>query len=709
MLEHAIALAQQGFHIFPLAPGTKKPMFKDWQKLATTDPETIERWWRHLPEANIAIACGRSNLLVVDLDQAKKPGGPQHGQQTLTALAADRELPRTFTVASARGGRHLYFRQPEGAELRNTAGSATAGLGPLIDTRGHGGFIVAPGSFFEGGSYLVEDQAPVAPLPSWIVDELTKRKVVAQPAPGPAVPRTPITERRRSAYADTALNRSADAVAAAPEGTRRDTLNRESFRMGRLVGGGVLQPNVVEGALRRAAHHAGLPPGETANTIASGMSAGISHPRSIPDRAPGPPLRQQPEDDAAPARTPEQAPAADEPTLLPETVTEPRHAAERDDEVEDVWSDLRSSFDHVHQVLLDWAGDDVANGLSPATDEAAALIAQTVVGRSPGDNAAAPVDLGSFAAVDPAPYDEAPAFVKQVDAAVADSRTAGIPTDGPEWTGISAIRDAVRNLWNTIKAVAGSYWAELSADARVAGPLKSLATHAARGIANLAGRAAERLEQHGSQRQRQVDSLAGLREAYINVRGQIRAHAATYEWQRISALWGTVNTLARQTNDAGIRAVVARSADAISDHAEALSRGVAQDAQADAASALTALARVAERHGAALRTAGVDLLPGAGPSSALRPSLPGAKTDGRSAQQGAEAQVLQAKAREAVRLAQSRVGNTPGADVAPRSPHGANSSRSRQDNRQGYLERLQHLAGTRPDDRGPVLRSPRGQ
>ena len=199
MLEHAIVLAQQGFHIFPLEPGSKKPMFKAWQKLATTDPEAIARWWRIMPDANIAIACGPSNLLVVDLDRAKKPGGPQHGQQTLTELAAGRELPCTFTVASARGGRHLYFRQPAGAALRNTAGSATAGLGPLIDTRGHGGFIVAPGAVFEGGSYLVEDQAPVAPLPSWIVDELAKQRSATEPAPAPAPSRIPITDRRRSA------------------------------------------------------------------------------------------------------------------------------------------------------------------------------------------------------------------------------------------------------------------------------------------------------------------------------------------------------------------------------------------------------------------------------------------------------------------------------------------------------------------------------
>ncbi|MEY9932574.1 N12 class adenine-specific DNA methylase [Catenulispora sp. GP43] len=288
MLERAIALANQGFHVFPLKPGTKRPMFKAWESLATTDPKLITRWWNATPNANIAIACGPSNLLVIDLDKAKKPGGPQHGQQTLTALAAGRELPSTFTVASARGGRHLYFRQPEGVALRNTVGSDTAGLGPLIDTRGHGGSIVAPGSVFEGGSYGIEHEAPIAEVPDWIIEELGSRKSIAEPAPAPALPRAPITDRRRSAYANTALNRSADAVATAPEGVRNDTLNREAFRMGRLVGGGVLQRDDVESELGRAAHHAGLPTGEAANTIASGLSAGTSRPRSVPDRDPLP-------------------------------------------------------------------------------------------------------------------------------------------------------------------------------------------------------------------------------------------------------------------------------------------------------------------------------------------------------------------------------------------------------------------------------------
>jgi hypothetical protein len=711
MREHAFTLANQGFHVFPLKPGTKRPMLKDWENSATSDPEQIARWWSVTPGANIAIACGPSNLLVIDLDKAKKPGAPRHGQQTLTELAGGRELPRTFTVASARGGRHLYFRQPEGAALRNTAGSVTAGLGPLIDTRGHGGFIVAPGSVFEGGSYRVENEAPVAPLPGWIVDELASRKTVAESAPAPALPRTPTVDRRRSAYANTALNRSADAVAAAAEGTRNDTLNREAFRMGRLVGGGVLQRDDVESELGRAAHHAGLSHNEASNTIASGLSAGIKHPRSIPERDLLPRTRQQPKDSvmtAIPEREPEpaaqtavvpsiepdfapiQGPAPDVTSFPADTsldvpvasVGEPEPAIELDEVVEGVWGDLRASFDAAQQVLRDWVDDDAADDLRPALDEASKLIADAVIASGQdtltlnGPHDSAPVDQGV--------QDESPAFVESVDNAFADARTAGISTDTPEWTGISAIRSAIHNLWGTVRAVAGRYWGELSADIRVVGPLNALATRAARGIANLAGRAANRLEQRGAAQQPSVDSLASLREAYIKARGQIRAQAATYEWQRISALWGTVNTLARQAVDPGVRAVVARSADAISDQADALSRRAAQGPQATTRDALANLARAAERHASALR-ASIDQSLAAGPTPVPAAALSSSKlAPDVTVQQDVEARALQASAHEVARLAHARQGRVAGADAVPRSPSSANVARDQQSGPMGF-------------------------
>ena len=44
--------------VFPLVPGEKRPLYKGWQRDATTDPEQIKRYWRRDPGPNIGIVCG---------------------------------------------------------------------------------------------------------------------------------------------------------------------------------------------------------------------------------------------------------------------------------------------------------------------------------------------------------------------------------------------------------------------------------------------------------------------------------------------------------------------------------------------------------------------------------------------------------------------------------------------------------------------------
>lgn len=792
--EHAIDLALQGFAIFPLRPGTKEPLIKQWEQHATTDLRRIAQWWTRQPDANIAIACGPSNLLVIDLDTAKRPGGPAHGQQTLNTLAAGREVPRTFTVTSARGGRHLYYRQPDGATLRNTAGSERTGLGPLIDTRGHGGYVVAPGSTVAAGAYRIEHDAPVAPLPTWIAEELASHRAPAVAnAQAVAPSHTRVPERRRSAYVGAALRWAADTVATAPEGTRNDTLNREAFRLGRLVGGKILNRDDAANTLRRAARKAGLAPREIENTITSGLAAGSARPRSIPNRThPSQPDRPTKEDtmSATTAQTRQAAGSAitappNPATLyqhlsapgsrafqealrtlwrlgptaigLPETTAQPVRAAwqqageqmaavihqyeadkatdkskeshpdtspapqtvraphttdpepEPDEQIatdtdidynsDEIWTDVRASIERARQALPDWTEINTIDDVKVAIDEVLRYLAETPLWlRHPAGESVAvatgDTNLGTPARSTPAPAEQltdaksANADVPEqepaknldqhlaaVETAYAKARSAGIATSDPEWAGIRAIHTAVHNLWDTVKAAAGTYWAELGADTRVHGLLTALAIRAARAIANLASAAADRLEQRTSPQPTSAAAAEpGLREAYINARNQIRAHAASHEWQRITALWGTVNTLARQTDDAGIRAVVARSADAISDFADTLSRKTTQHGNdGTSTDALRALARAAERHAAALRGTkleseqwhGQTQSPGIDPNGTQPHSTP-------PQHQNADAQALRASARQVAQRAQARLGHaSANATNAPLRPRNA--------------------------------------
>ncbi len=270
MLKTALSYAERGWHVLPLKPGGKTPLTGNGVKDATTDPQTIRDWWTRWPNANIGIACGPSRLLVVDLD----------GPEALTAwaeLAQRHNIPYdTLTSHTGGGGIHVFYRLPDGLRLGNSAGR----LGPHIDTRGDGGYIVAPPSVHPSGRlYTWEDpDREILELPQALAELLTRTERETSTPPPPPRPVTGLHP-----YAEAALRGEVEKVRSAPVGTRNDTLNRAAFSLGQLVGSGLLDRMTVENELTAAALSAGLEEREIAATIRSGLEAGIRQPRLLPD------------------------------------------------------------------------------------------------------------------------------------------------------------------------------------------------------------------------------------------------------------------------------------------------------------------------------------------------------------------------------------------------------------------------------------------
>ncbi|WP_037601812.1 bifunctional DNA primase/polymerase [Streptacidiphilus rugosus] len=281
----ALAAVQRGWPVFPLRPGTKKPALHGettcpntgpcarghakWEQRATLDPATVRGWWRQQPGCNVGIATGPAGLLVIDLDAPKSDGDMPCGMTTFKALCerAGQHLPTTRTVRTAGGGWHLYFTAPPGARLGNTAGQ----LGPLIDTRGSGGYVVAPGSVTPAGMYAAHDLADPAPLPAWMLALLT-------PAPRLAVTslRTP-PRGQGSGYAEAALTSEYNAVSGAGEGQRNARLTRAARALGRFVADGRLTRGRVEEALKEAGRACGLTERECRATITNALNWSIAH------------------------------------------------------------------------------------------------------------------------------------------------------------------------------------------------------------------------------------------------------------------------------------------------------------------------------------------------------------------------------------------------------------------------------------------------
>jgi hypothetical protein len=232
---------------------------------------------------NIGISCGPSGLVVIDLDiaNADRDGDarPASGADSLAELCKRHGQPYpdgTFTVSTP-GGTHLYF-QATSSPVRNSASR----LGPLIDVRAAGGYVIAPGSRASGRAHTVTDPSHPAPLPGWIARLLTDRAALMTAASQPPTPGT----RQATAYALAALREETAKVTAARPGIRNDTLNRAAFSLGQLVAAGLLPATAVKNTLADAAKRSGLPGNEADGTIRSGMTSGARHPRPRRPRQP---------------------------------------------------------------------------------------------------------------------------------------------------------------------------------------------------------------------------------------------------------------------------------------------------------------------------------------------------------------------------------------------------------------------------------------
>jgi putative DNA primase/helicase len=267
--EAALAYAREGLRVHPLRPRDKRPLLAAWQQRASCDPKQVEEWWSEHPTANIGIATGAgSGLVVLDID------GPE-GDEAWAELSSGREGVATRVVRTGRG-RHLWLATDR-ADLRNTAGK----LGFKIDVRGEGGYVVAPPSIHPDGTrYAFEDpEVPIEPLPLWLT-ELMLRPPRTRAAAS-SVPVPPTRDDGGSFTVDQQLEYSCALVAAAEEGTRNDTLNREAFRLGRLVGAGRLVEEVVLERLHEAGLASGLEEQEVDQTVSGALERGKAAPELL--------------------------------------------------------------------------------------------------------------------------------------------------------------------------------------------------------------------------------------------------------------------------------------------------------------------------------------------------------------------------------------------------------------------------------------------
>ena len=239
MLSAALAYASRlGWSVLPLrgkVPAIPKhqPGGRGYLD-ATTDLGVIREQWTRFPGSNVGVSCVASGFVALDVD-------PRHrGGETLAEIERRYgPLPHTVRQITGGGGEHLLFRAPPDFQPRGSIGAG-------IDIKWRGSIVVSPSIHPDTGRQYT--WAPghhplhtsLAEPPPWLVDLLASR-VEASPV-GQVRPK--IEEKvgwgPRPWYSRAALQRACEAIEAAPVGEQDQTLNRQCYGIGRLIGAGLM-------------------------------------------------------------------------------------------------------------------------------------------------------------------------------------------------------------------------------------------------------------------------------------------------------------------------------------------------------------------------------------------------------------------------------------------------------------------------------------
>lgn len=257
-LDGALQLVGLGWAVFPISPGSKLPAIPKkagGQGVldASRDEAKIREWARRFPNANIGVACGKiSRITVLDFD-------PKGGSvETLARFAEQKRLfNATVTARTPSGGSHLYYRYAP--ELMNSKSL----LGPGIDVRTTGGYVVAPPSVLDGGrsySWQLPPLGPdLPPMPIWAHMALKPKPQAAFRTPAPA-----------PGEQGEALTRLTRFVETAQQGQRNSCL----YWAARRAAEGGLVDDGARMALAVAAGAVGIDEKEALRSIGSAFKAG---------------------------------------------------------------------------------------------------------------------------------------------------------------------------------------------------------------------------------------------------------------------------------------------------------------------------------------------------------------------------------------------------------------------------------------------------
>ena len=286
-------LIDAGLHVFPLVG--KVPPGGHGYLDATADPVAFDALQAARPEAtNIGIQPGRAGLVVVDLDETKEAATVPALARLHAVAELHGGLPRTLTVRTGSGGRHLYFRMP-GRDLGQMNGIRNPDTGRTesgVDVRGSKGYVVAPPSIHPktgkpyawiGGGF---DWDQVADMPTWLLDFLDPLEVRAPSLAAPDWTPPAASTDRDVRRVEGMVRRAVDELSGLGEGmSRRTEIQRTAYRLAGLLWTGYAASD-LRAAMMHAAQACGHLDRDTERCIDDAIRDGQGAPVPMPPDSP---------------------------------------------------------------------------------------------------------------------------------------------------------------------------------------------------------------------------------------------------------------------------------------------------------------------------------------------------------------------------------------------------------------------------------------
>ncbi len=177
-LDRAQATVAKGAPVIRLRPRTKIAMDSDWPSLATTDPETLQKWNTETPDANCAaVAQAREGgVWFFEIDDPSVP--------VRIETETGQKIPLTYRVRSRNGRGHYYWRQSaESIAMGNVAQNyvKNGDFSVRVDNE----YVVAAGSIhpISNEPYQVVCTAAIIECPQWLIDWIKAQRTSSRRFP----------------------------------------------------------------------------------------------------------------------------------------------------------------------------------------------------------------------------------------------------------------------------------------------------------------------------------------------------------------------------------------------------------------------------------------------------------------------------------------------------------------------------------------------